>query len=168
MASLHLMPLAASLPGGMREWADIGASHAATVAANHFRRDGSTYHLAIFDPTTGERKWRGTHQGYADNSTWARQALGMASGNLFVCAAVAVQVQALRALLALLCSLAVQPSLLPARVRATQGPGLGRLWLCPVPRSQRRRGRPGRSAPGCRQIPGAHGGVGRLRAPVGL
>ncbi|KAL4448152.1 hypothetical protein ABPG75_005371 [Micractinium tetrahymenae] len=74
MASLHLMPLAAALPGGQREWADIGAAHAATVAANHFRGDSSTYHLVIFDPKTGERTWRGTHQGYADNSTWARQA----------------------------------------------------------------------------------------------
>ena len=36
------------------------------------RPDGSTFHLLKYDPRTGKLRWQGTHQGYADNSTWSR------------------------------------------------------------------------------------------------
>jgi uncharacterized protein YyaL (SSP411 family) len=39
---------------------------------NHFRADGSTYHVIGYDTTNGSVKVRNTHQGYADESVWAR------------------------------------------------------------------------------------------------
>lgn len=50
----------------------IAVSHANTTLKNHFRPDGGTYHVIDYDPETGEVKNRNTHQGYSDESTWAR------------------------------------------------------------------------------------------------
>jgi len=39
---------------------------------NHFRPDYSAYHVVIYDTVTGKKIKGVTHQGYADNSMWAR------------------------------------------------------------------------------------------------
>ena len=50
----------------------IAETHAMTTMKILVRSNGSTWHVAGFDTTTGKVIWRGTHQGYANNSTWAR------------------------------------------------------------------------------------------------
>lgn len=56
----------------------IAISHAQTTAKNHFRDDYSSYHVIDYNPETGEVENRNTHQGYSDESAWARgQAWGL-------------------------------------------------------------------------------------------
>jgi unsaturated chondroitin disaccharide hydrolase len=44
----------------------------------NFRPDGTSYHVAVFDAETGAYRYSCTHQGYADDSMWARgQAWGI-------------------------------------------------------------------------------------------
>lgn len=50
----------------------IALQHALTLARWQVRDDGSTFHVVRFDEATGLPAWRGTVQGYADWSTWAR------------------------------------------------------------------------------------------------
>jgi unsaturated chondroitin disaccharide hydrolase len=62
----------ASKNGGSKSLYDIAVNHAITTMNNHFRPDYTSYHVVIYDTATG-RKIKGiTHQGYADNSMWAR------------------------------------------------------------------------------------------------
>jgi hypothetical protein len=57
---------------------DIAFSHAGTTMENHFRPDNSSWHVIDYDTITGEVRNRNTHQGYADESSWARgQAWGL-------------------------------------------------------------------------------------------
>ena len=51
---------------------DIAVTHAKTTMKRHFRPDGGCYHVAVYDTLTGDFIKGVTHQGYADNSTWAR------------------------------------------------------------------------------------------------
>ncbi|KAJ3795891.1 glycoside hydrolase family 88 protein [Lentinula aff. detonsa] len=55
---------------------DIANSHANTTMINHFRDDGSTWHVVEYNSTTGNVIRKRTSQGYADwrqyNSTWSR------------------------------------------------------------------------------------------------
>lgn len=51
---------------------DIAVSHAKTTMNNHFRPDGSCYHVAVYDTISGNFIKGVTHQGYADWSMWAR------------------------------------------------------------------------------------------------
>lgn len=51
---------------------DIAVRHAETTMKNHFRPDGSCYHVAVYDTLTGAFIKGVTHQGYADSSMWAR------------------------------------------------------------------------------------------------
>jgi hypothetical protein len=45
---------------------------------NQIRSDGSTWHLVVYNSTTGRVIKKGTAQGYSDNSTWSRgQAWGI-------------------------------------------------------------------------------------------
>ena len=62
----------ASQNGGTRQMYDIAVRHAETTMRNHFRPDGSTYHVLSYDSTDGSVVWKGTHQGYADESCWSR------------------------------------------------------------------------------------------------
>ncbi|MFO7934910.1 MAG: glycoside hydrolase family 88 protein [Bacteroidales bacterium] len=56
----------------------IADRHAHTTLVNHFREDNSAYHVLDYDPETGEVLARTTHQGYSDESAWARgQAWGL-------------------------------------------------------------------------------------------
>ncbi len=67
----------ASRQTGEPEFHDIARQHAITAAKYLVRADGSTYHTFLFDQDTGEPIGGRTHQGYADDSLWARgQALG--------------------------------------------------------------------------------------------
>lgn len=57
---------------------NIAVSHALTTIRNHFREDGSSWHVVDYDPDTGEVLKKQTHQGYNDDSAWARgQAWGL-------------------------------------------------------------------------------------------
>ena len=58
--------------GGRPELRDIAISHADTTMKYHFREDGSCYHVAVYDAETGEFMRGCTHQGYADDTMWAR------------------------------------------------------------------------------------------------
>ncbi|MBL0745796.1 glycoside hydrolase family 88 protein [Chryseolinea lacunae] len=56
----------------------IATSHADLTIRNHFRDDGSSYHVIDYDSLTGIVKRRLTHQGFSDESAWARgQAWGL-------------------------------------------------------------------------------------------
>lgn len=56
----------------------IARSHATTTINNHFREDGSSYHVVSYDPETGEAELKHTSQGYSHSSAWARgQAWGL-------------------------------------------------------------------------------------------
>ncbi|MEM6700006.1 MAG: DUF4861 family protein, partial [Bacteroidota bacterium] len=57
---------------------DIAYQHALTTLDNHFREDHSSYHVIDYYPRTGKVRKRNTHQGYSDESAWARgQAWGL-------------------------------------------------------------------------------------------
>jgi len=51
---------------------EIAVTHADTTLRNHFRPDGSSYHLVDYDPQTAKIRGRVTVQGNADASSWAR------------------------------------------------------------------------------------------------
>jgi unsaturated chondroitin disaccharide hydrolase len=71
MMNLELLFWAAD-HGGTQAMRDIVISHATKTLQNHFRPDGSTYHVVDFDTSTGAVRSRGTHQGAGDESVWAR------------------------------------------------------------------------------------------------
>lgn len=62
----------ASENGGSRHLADIATKHAETTMENHFRPDGSCYHVCVYDTLTGKSMYCQTHQGFADYSMWSR------------------------------------------------------------------------------------------------
>lgn len=51
---------------------NIALSHADNTMKNHFRPDYSCYHVVSYDTITGQPHIKQTHQGYADDSSWAR------------------------------------------------------------------------------------------------
>lgn len=56
----------------------IAVSHADATIKNHFRDDFSTWHVVSYDTITGQVETKQTHQGYSDESAWARgQAWGL-------------------------------------------------------------------------------------------
>ena len=63
---------------GERRFEEIAMTHANTTIRNHFREDGSTWHVVSYDPETGKPHAKQTAQGYGDDSAWARgQAWGL-------------------------------------------------------------------------------------------
>lgn len=62
----------ASKNGGDKRLYDIAVSHAKTTMKNHFRPDYTSYHAVVYDKETGKKIKGVTHQGYADDSMWAR------------------------------------------------------------------------------------------------
>ncbi len=58
--------------GGDPNLFTLARNHALRSLQEHVRPDGSTYHVVDFDPASGNVLWKGTYQGHADNSTWAR------------------------------------------------------------------------------------------------
>lgn len=71
MMNLEMLFWAARNGGGDTLRA-IAFRHAETTMKHHFRPDGSCYHVAVYDTTDGHFIKGVTHQGYADNSMWAR------------------------------------------------------------------------------------------------
>lgn len=77
MMNLELLFAATCLTGDSSFY-KIAVSHANTTMKNHFRSDYSSYHVIDYDPATGKVLHKQTHQGYADESSWARgQAWGV-------------------------------------------------------------------------------------------
>ena len=62
----------ASKNGGSQRLYDIAVKHAETTMRHHFRPDYTCYHVAVYDSITGKFIKGMTHQGYADDSMWAR------------------------------------------------------------------------------------------------
>jgi unsaturated chondroitin disaccharide hydrolase len=62
----------ASINGGEQRLYDIAYKHAETTMNNHFRPDYSAYHVIVYNDSTGQRIKGVTHQGYADETIWAR------------------------------------------------------------------------------------------------
>jgi len=58
--------------GGDAAWVQMAGQHALTSGRAHVRPDGSTAHVALFDPATGALEKTVTWQGYSDSSAWAR------------------------------------------------------------------------------------------------
>lgn len=71
MMNLELLFWAAK-NGGSENLHDIAESHAAVTMKYLVRPDSSLYHVGSFDETTGDFLKGQTHQGYADESMWAR------------------------------------------------------------------------------------------------
>ncbi|GAB3753385.1 glycoside hydrolase family 88 protein [Spirosoma pomorum] len=71
MINLELLFWASKNGGGKRLY-DMAVSHATTTMENHFRPDYTSYHVVVYDRETGKKIKGVTHQGYADNSMWAR------------------------------------------------------------------------------------------------
>ncbi len=68
----------ASQASGDDKFRDIAIAHADTTMKNHYRPDASSYHVVDYDHVTGKVRSRVTHQGYANESAWARgQAWGL-------------------------------------------------------------------------------------------
>ncbi|MEP2777462.1 MAG: glycoside hydrolase family 88 protein [Luteolibacter sp.] len=66
------MTMWASKNGGTKSLAELSVIHADTTAVNHFRENGSCYHVLHYDPVSGKVIGKKTHQGFADESDWAR------------------------------------------------------------------------------------------------
>jgi rhamnogalacturonyl hydrolase YesR len=62
----------ASKQSGDPKFSDICISHADQTLRNHFRPDYSSYHVVSYDTITGLPEKKNTHQGYNDESAWAR------------------------------------------------------------------------------------------------
>lgn len=60
------------------KYREIAVSHADKTLKNHFRPDMTSYHVVSYQAENGEVESKGTFQGYADSSAWARgQAWGV-------------------------------------------------------------------------------------------
>ncbi len=71
MMNLELLFEASKLTGDST-YRNIAINHANTTLNNHFRKDGSCFHVVDYNPETGEVFSRQTGQGYADSSAWSR------------------------------------------------------------------------------------------------
>ncbi|MCF0185167.1 MAG: glycoside hydrolase family 88 protein, partial [Bacteroidaceae bacterium] len=71
MMNLELLFWAAR-NGGDSSLDVIARNHANRTAECAFRPDGSSYHVVVYEPNTGKRLCGVTHQGYSDESMWAR------------------------------------------------------------------------------------------------
>jgi unsaturated chondroitin disaccharide hydrolase len=71
MLNLELLFEASKITGD-DTYKNIAINHANTTLKNHFRPDNSTYHVVVYDTIAGNPKMKVTHQGYNDDSSWAR------------------------------------------------------------------------------------------------
>ena len=71
MMNLELLEWVAK-NGGDRKLHEIAVNHSNTTLKNHFRPDNSSYHVIDYDLQSGGVSRKVTHQGYADESAWAR------------------------------------------------------------------------------------------------
>ena len=71
MLNLELLTQAYKL-SGIDTLLNVAVTHANTTMKNHFRPDYTTWHVVDYDPETGDVRMKVTHQGYSDDSAWAR------------------------------------------------------------------------------------------------
>lgn len=71
MMNLELLFEATKISGDSTFY-NVAVSHADKTLAEHFRPDGSCYHVIDYNPATGEVLHRHTAQGYAHESAWSR------------------------------------------------------------------------------------------------
>ncbi len=71
MMNLELLFWAARNGGGELYYT-IAKSHALKTMENHVRQDGSTFHVVSYDSASGSVLAKETHQGFSDESVWAR------------------------------------------------------------------------------------------------
>lgn len=77
MLNLELL-FRATLLTGDSLYHQIAINHANTTLNNHFRADGSSYHVVDYDTQDGSVRMKCTHQGLFDESVWSRgQAWGL-------------------------------------------------------------------------------------------
>ena len=77
MMNLELLFDATRLSGDSTYY-NIAVNHANTTLKNHFRENGSCYHVIDYNPLNGEVLAKHTAQGYSHESTWSRgQAWGI-------------------------------------------------------------------------------------------
>nr|WP_321464090.1 glycoside hydrolase family 88 protein [uncultured Cohaesibacter sp.] len=57
---------------GIHEYHEVAEAHAITCANTLVRSDDTSFHTFLFDPASGEPLRGETHQGYSDQSCWAR------------------------------------------------------------------------------------------------
>ncbi len=77
MMNLELLFWASNETGDFKFY-DIAYNHAITCFKQHIRENFSSYHVVEFDVQNGNVKRKFTHQGFQDESTWARgQAWGI-------------------------------------------------------------------------------------------
>jgi hypothetical protein len=62
----------ASKESGNPKYRDICITHANTTIRDFYRPDYSSYHVVSYNPETGQVQVKNTHQGYSDESAWAR------------------------------------------------------------------------------------------------
>lgn len=62
----------ASKTTGDPTYMNMAISHANKTMENHFRKDYSCYHVVSYDPESGNAEMKNTHQGFSDESAWAR------------------------------------------------------------------------------------------------
>src|SRR5258708_2399753 len=70
----------ASRDTGVAAFREIADAHAQVTNKHLIRKDGSSYHTFVFDPASGEPLRGETHQGFADESCWARGQAWMIHG----------------------------------------------------------------------------------------
>lgn len=71
MMNLELLFEATKLSGDSSFYR-IAVSHADNTIRNHYRPDYSTWHVIDYNKSDGSVRHRNTHQGYSDDSAWAR------------------------------------------------------------------------------------------------
>ncbi|ADV42124.1 glycoside hydrolase family 88 protein [Bacteroides helcogenes] len=71
MMNLELLFKATELSGDSAYY-KLAVKHADRTLKEHFRKDGSCYHVVDYDCRTGRVRSRVTAQGYADESVWSR------------------------------------------------------------------------------------------------
>jgi rhamnogalacturonyl hydrolase YesR len=71
MLNLELLFEATKLTGDSSFY-KMAVTHANTTLKNHFRPDFSTWHVIGYNPNTGAVEKKNTHQGFNDDSAWAR------------------------------------------------------------------------------------------------
>lgn len=77
MMNLEMLFLATKITGDPK-YRDIAVRHADTTMKNHFRGDGSAYHILEYDVITGRMIAPKGGQGFSDRSAWSRgQAWGL-------------------------------------------------------------------------------------------
>ena len=77
MMNLELL-MEASRLFGCDSLSAIAIQHARTTSLQHYRPDGSSFHVVDYDQVSGEPMRKHTHQGYSDASAWSRgQAWGL-------------------------------------------------------------------------------------------